>query len=145
MFVDTTTLSTSFRCPEEVCDFVRGKLGIAISSSKQTSGVVEVLSDVIRMDKIYKDDNIVKLFWDTSYKYKCFSNNWGKSKGIDSYADVCVILTDKASDALAKGELNKLTDITKSKLYVACTRAKRNLYIAPNKIFKEFYTKSIKP
>lgn len=138
--VDTTTLSKSFRCPEEVCNFVSDNLGISISSNKKSQGSVEIINDARRLELIYKDDSVVKLFWDYSYKYQCFSNNWGKSKGIDSYQDVCVILTDTASSAFEKKELAKMNDISKSKLYVACTRANRNLYLVANKNFKKIYS-----
>jgi DNA helicase II / ATP-dependent DNA helicase PcrA len=143
LLVDTTTLSESFRCPEEVCNFVSDNLDISISSNKKTKGSVKILNDVGSFEPIYKDDNVVKLFWDSSYKYQCFSNNWGKSKGIDSYEDVCVILTRTASSAYQKGELAKMSDLSKSKLYVACTRTNRNLYLVPDNIFKKFYKKNI--
>lgn len=143
LLVDTTTLSKSFRCPEEVCNFVSDNLDISISSNKKSKGSVEILSDARSLELIYKDDNVVKLFWDSSYKYQCRSNNWGKSKGIDSYEDVCVILTGTASTAYDKRELAKMSDISKSKLYVACTRANRNLYLVSDKVFKNFYKEKI--
>lgn len=138
LLVDTVTLSKSFRCPEEVCNFVSDNLGISISSNKSTSGSVQILNDIETLTSIYKDDNVVKLFWDSSHRYQCFSNNWGKSKGVDSYNDVCVILTGTASSAYKKKELAKMSDISKSKLYVACTRSNSNLYLVTDEVFKKF-------
>ncbi len=139
LLVDTTSLNKSWRCPQEVCDFVTDKLGITINSKRDSTGSVETVLDKNKLKILFEDDRIVKLFWEKSYQYSCHSNNWGKSKGLDHYQDVCIVLTNVASKALVNNKMSELSETTKSKLYVACTRASRNLYLVPDDLFKDFY------
>ena len=57
------------------------------------------------IDKIIKNDDIIKLFYEKSYKYKCYSQNWGESKGIDKYDEVCVILNPNTMKLYTNNEL----------------------------------------
>jgi hypothetical protein len=77
---------------------------------------------------LINDDEIVKLFYQNYRKYNCYGNNWGKSKGLNNYNDVCVILNKGALEKFKCSELSKLPPQTKNKLYVACSRTRRNLY-----------------
>jgi ATP-dependent exoDNAse (exonuclease V) beta subunit len=47
---------------------------------------------------------------------------------MDHFNDVCVILNKTTKQAFDKQSLASLTSSTKNKLYVACSRARRNLY-----------------
>ena len=126
--IDNTTLSKTHRCSEEICEFVT-RIGISIGSTGVANGnVVEILNQE-DADAIISDDRIPKLFYSKSNTYQCTSMNWGESKGIDHFNDVCVVL-NKASMALfSKNALNTMNPQTKNKFYVACTRAHGNLYL----------------
>jgi len=55
--------------------------------------------------------------------------NWGDSKGLDDFEDVCVILNKTTLGLFKSRTLHKLAPLSRNKLYVACTRAHRHLYI----------------
>ena len=94
--------------------------------------VSEVLDNAQDVDAIVNDDSIPKLFLSESSNYRCISMNWGASKGIDSFMDVCVVLNKNTLSLFLRGELANLKSVSKNKLYVACTRAHRHLYISPS-------------
>ncbi len=137
--VDVSSLSRTHRCSTEICDFVRN-MGIEIESTGVTQGNVVVLDNEQDVDAIVNDDSIPKLFLNNSINYRCVSMNWGASKGIDSFTDVCVVLNKTALSLFLKGKLADMNSISKNKLYVACTRAHRHLYIT-NYQFLEKYKK----
>lgn len=126
--VDTDTLSHSYRCSPSVCSFVKQNLGIHIASHKEEETGVCYLEGEKTLTELFYDDNVVKLFFKEHHKYRCFSNNWGKSKGMDKYNDVCVALYPKAFKAYESGDFSKLPASSRNKLYVACTRSNRSLY-----------------
>lgn len=82
--------------------------------------------------------NTVKLFYQSHQKYQCYSKNWGASKGEDHYNDVCVILNNTTLKQFNSGKLDELVPQTKNKLYVACSRAKGNLYFISEKLLKKY-------
>ncbi|MEM9357948.1 MAG: DNA helicase UvrD [Pseudomonadota bacterium] len=127
--VDTSSLSKSYRCGPAICSFISKQLDIQIESHRDDESKVEVISCSEKAAALFDDDTKVKLFYDEHYKYQCFSNNWGKCKGLNNYVDVCVVLNKKCSKLFADGKLAELPDSTKNKLYVACSRAKGDLYI----------------
>lgn len=130
--VDTKSLSKSWRCGESICEFVREELGINISSHQSFSSKVELVEEKDRIAKIFNDDNIVKLFYQNSKKFDCFGMNWGDSKGEDRFSDVCIMLNKGTHNALKKGTLSQLNTLTRNKLYVALTRARKTVYLIPN-------------
>ena len=79
-----------------------------------------------------------KLFLKDSGKFYCAGLNWGASKGMDHFVDVCVVLNKSSFDLYKKSKLNDLNPQTKNKLYVACTRAHRNLYIMSYKWLEKY-------
>lgn len=128
--VDENTLSRTYRCGPAICDFVTRNLGIQIASNKTDDlSIIELVEDHGRINEIIENPFIIKLLYKESYKYKCISMNWGESKGLDCYQDVCVILNKKTYEYMRKGMLDKLSSVTKNKLYVALTRAHRNVYL----------------
>jgi len=132
--VDETTLVKSLRCPANICDFVREKLGIEIYAKNDNEGeIVWMTSD---LETVLDNDNIVKLVFEDSAKYSFRSLNWSYSKG-NTYTDICVILT-KDLDILSNHDFSSknLAISTINKLYVALTRTKGNLYIVTNKRFR---------
>lgn len=136
--VDETVLSHSYRCRPTTCEFVSNYLGIGIYSHLADASLLEFVDDEGWAEALFHQDYTVKLFYQSHLRYPCFSDNWGASKGIDDYDSVCVVLNKKSEDLYRKGELKKLPAITKNKLYVACTRARSELYLVPEHLVKKF-------
>lgn len=140
--VDLTTLNKSRRCSVDVCQYVRNKLGIEISSLGTNTGTV------IWVDKnakeILENQHIVKLVYRDSSKYSFNAINWSYSKG-DTLDAVCVILTDKF-ERLAddKFSTKKISTSTINKLYVAMTRSRGNLYLMRASTFKKIKDSYVK-
>lgn len=126
--VDENLLSKSYRCPELVCQFIREKIGITIFPNNERTGKIEFVYDSEKVVSLVEEDNIPKLFYQNASKYNCFAMNWGESKGLDDFQDVCVVLNKNTFSFFKKDNLQNLNAMTKNKLYVACTRTKRNLY-----------------
>lgn len=142
--VDTNTLSKTHRCSPTVCDFISKQIGIEILSHRDDETRVEFVEEQDKVDALFGDKAIVKLFYQDSGKYPCNSNNWGKCKGLNSYNDVCVVLNSKTLKHYRAGKLNDLTESTKNKLYVACSRANRNLSFVDETMVRKFRIKEKK-
>lgn len=80
-------------------------------------------------------------FYQEKHKYKCYSENWGLSKGIDDFNDVCIILNKTTLKAFKSNKLIELAPSTRNKLYVACTRAKGNIYFMPHTFIDKYKQK----
>ena len=132
--VDETTLKASRRCPQEICEYVKTKLGIDIEADNKQHGHIIWVEDNI--DAILEDDSIIKLVYHNSSTYTFQAINWSYSKG-DTLDSVCVILTDKF-DMLDcdKFTCNGISKSTINKLYVAMTRTKGNLYLVKYDTFQ---------
>lgn len=135
--VDTETLSRTHRCSAEVCAFV-SEMGIKIESTGEAEGHVYLLDTEEDVDTIVANDSIPKLFLEKSNLYKCTSMNWGISKGIDDFQDVCVVLNQTTQKLFEKGQLADMNPRSKNKLYVACTRAHRHLYIMSYRFLEKY-------
>lgn len=127
--VDNTTLIKSWRCGEQVCEFVRNNLGIEIYSNKGVTGEVIFLDDADKIKRVWNDLDIIKLHYQKASKYGKMHKNWGETKGEDCYDDICVLLNKKTMDLYKKNNLLDLPATTKNKLYVALTRARGNVYL----------------
>ena len=127
--VDSQLLSRSHRCSPTVCEYISSELGIEISSHRSEPTEVERIDSAELEQSIFDDPSVVKLFYNNSREYDCFSNNWGNSKGLNSYHDVCVVLNKKTAQMLSIGKGRDIPEATKNKLYVACSRARGNLYL----------------
>lgn len=138
--VDTRSLAVSRRCAPDICGFISRDLKIAIKSSEESTGKVVEVGTQVEVDDLVARDDVSKLFVQEHYRYGCRSQNWGASKGEDSHMDVCVVLHDAAGKARAGGGLAGMPAQTVNKLYVACSRARGNLYLAPAKLFKKHKT-----
>lgn len=142
-FVDTTTLNKSRRCPDEVCNFISKKLGIAIEADNKHKGCIVFLKDEI-IRKVLEDDTIVKLVLEESEKFTFKAVNWSYSKG-DTYSNICVILTS-TFDNLDKDDfsIEGISGISINKLYVAMSRTRGNLYFIKKKDFDKIKQEYIK-
>lgn len=136
--VDETTLSNSHRCTSAICNFVSQNLQINIASHKQDNSNIILIDNQIDADSLFNDESKVKLFFKEARKYQCYAENWGKSKGLDSFQDVCVVLNETTLNAYVGNNLHQLKPATLNKLYVACTRAKGNLFFIPHTFFDKY-------
>lgn len=137
-YVDVTSLVNSHRCSKDVCDFIKFKLGIDIASAAGHRTQVTLVDSAAEADRLYSSRETVKLFYQQHELYGCHSNNWGGAKGLDHFHDVCVVLNKKSWIACQSGAMLWASPITKNKLYVACSRARGNLYITSDLLFKRY-------
>lgn len=131
MTVDETTLHRSYRCSPDLCAFVSEELGVQMESNRDDNTAIIIVTDKAEAKRIFENDGIIKLFYREHYKYCCYSRNWGDSKGVDHYTDVCVVLNKTTHKKFRHGRLFELRPQTMNKLYVACTRARNDLYLVP--------------
>lgn len=128
MAPDLTTLVKSWRCSRSICDYVSTNLGIAISSNRTDDTIIRFVSDATEISSILSDERIIKLHYQNSSKYGFGHKNWGDTKGEDCYSDVCVVLNKGTMQKYKAGKLRELAPSTRNRLYVAITRAHRNVY-----------------
>ncbi|BCS84115.1 hypothetical protein prwr041_00080 [Prevotella herbatica] len=136
--VDETTLSNSYRCSPTACELVTQKLHIQITSHRQDITKNILIDNQTDADILFRDNTKVKLFYQEAYKYLCYAENWGKSKGLDSFQDVCIVLNETTFKAYNSNTLHQLTPSTRNKFYVACTRAKGDIYFIPHKFIDKY-------
>lgn len=136
--VDTESLKRSRRCSKSVCDFISEKIGIYIQAHDERISAVRFEDDPAAVEAIYHDPGTVKLFYKEHQKYGCFSQNWGASKGIDHYNDVCVVLNPGNVKAWKAGSFRDINPETRNKLYVACSRARGSLTFVPEALLKGY-------
>lgn len=135
--VDDTTLERSHRCSPTVCDFISNQVGIKIQSHRQDATDVKIVDQANEAADLFEDDHVIKLFYQNSRKYPCAAKNWGDCKGDDHYGSVCVALNPTTITAYRKNALSGLNTLTRNKFYVACTRARTNLYFVSEDLFKD--------
>jgi len=134
--VDTMSLARSRRCSPAVCAYITDTLGINIGSLREDDTKIIFVSNPDEISKIYQNPNVVKLFYQNQAKYDCYSNNWGNSKGLDNYQDVCIVLNKTTYELLKADRGRELKPATKNKLYVACSRTRGKLYFVEEKLLK---------
>lgn len=132
--VDTKTLDKSRRCSTEICDYVRKKLGINISSYNEHEGSVIWVEDLAV--EILDNKQIVKLVFKEADKYSFQALNWSYSKG-DTVDAACVILTERFDQLDNENfSIQGIPVSTINKLYVAMTRSCGDLYLMKSSTFK---------
>ena len=136
--IDADSLKRSRRCSKSVCDFITERIGIAIQAYDERTSIVRYVDDPAAVAALYRDPGIVKLFYEDHQKYECFSQNWGASKGMDRYEDVCVVLNAVTVNAWKAGSFRDINSATRNKLYVACSRARGNLTLVPELLLERF-------
>ncbi|MFC7368283.1 DNA helicase UvrD [Vreelandella zhaodongensis] len=134
--LDTDLLSHSYRCSPTTCSFVYQNTGIQIESHRDDETIIQFVQSTTLAEKIYYDENIVKLFFRDSKRYNGFTENWGATKGLDCFLDVCIVLNATTLQHYKKSKLHELAPQTKNKFYVACTRAKRNIFFVSESLYK---------
>lgn len=136
--IDFDTLSHSYRCSPSVCQFVRHNIGIQIESHRNDEVEIQYVDEKERINILQRDDTIVKLFYQKSNAYLGWTDNWGNTKGLDDFEDICIVLNPATLKAYEKGTLSDLAPSTANKLYVACTRAKGKIYFVPENLLSNF-------
>jgi len=136
--VDRETLLASRRCASAVCDFIRDNLHIDIRPFDDRQTKVYLINSPDDAAALHADSAIVKLFYESHYKYGCHSQNWGASKGLDHFHDVCVVMNGPTWKNLQQGTLHESAAMTRNKLYVACSRARGNVFLVPETLFKRY-------
>jgi DNA helicase-2/ATP-dependent DNA helicase PcrA len=136
--VDIESLIRSRRCSKSVCDFITEKIGIDIQAHDDRMSDVRFEDDPAVVEALYRDSGTVKLFYKEHQKYDCFSQNWGASKGMDCYEDVCVVLNPGNIKAWKAGSFLDINPETRNKLYVACSRARGHLTFIPETLLKQY-------
>lgn len=139
--IDLEALSHSYRCSPSICSFIQSELGIQIQSHREHKVEVQFVSDSVEVERIFSDDSIVKLFYQKSSAYCGNAENWGNTKGMDNFQDVCVVLNPATLKVFNSGGLAQLPSTTKNKLYVACTRANGNLHFIAEEKLKKYKKK----
>lgn len=134
---DADKLSKSYRCSPSICGFISEKLDIMIESHCDDATQIKFIENEDEADTLFKDNNIVKLFYQEHYKYDCFSRNWGGCKGEDQYQDVCVVLNATSLRKYKNDCLAELPAQSKNKLYVALSRARGDLYLVSDALYKK--------
>lgn len=127
--IDLNALSKSCRCTKIICDYVKDNLGINIESNKSDITSIYEIVNENKLDEVLGNDNIVKLFYKDSNKYKLKADNWGNVKGITYENDICVVLNKETYSKYKNNRLIELSQLTKNKLYVALTRTTKNVYL----------------
>jgi len=138
LLVDTTSLLESHRCSSSVCEFIRKHIGVEIHPAVDRATTVSIVRDAELAAQLYARSDTVKLFFKEQEKYSCQSQTWGASKGQDHYQDVCVVMTAVAWKKYEEGGLAGLAALSRNKLYVACSRARGDLYLMPESLLKKF-------
>ncbi|MBD8561532.1 AAA family ATPase [Pseudomonas fluorescens] len=136
--IDKETLGRSWRCGTTVCDFITTHLHINIGAHEARTSEIVTVEDKGQAQALHADSSTVKLFLQEHYKYDCYSQNWGASKGQDHYYDVCIIMGPGIWKQYLGGNLYEANPQTRNKLYVACSRARGSIYFVPEKLFKPF-------
>lgn len=135
---DRETLSRTWRCSQTVCDFISGSLNIAIEAHGLHTTQIETISEKERADALHADDRVIKLFFREHHRYSCNSMNWGASKGLDHFQDVCIVLGSQHWRLFTRNELQTLPAASRNKLYVACSRARGNITFVPESLMRPF-------
>ena len=131
--IDKESFIKSRRCGQNICKFIRDNLGIQIESNINENYKVQYISEKEIIDYILNNPDIIKLHFKHSSKYGVGHKNWGETKGEDQYGDVCVLLNKETAKHYTNNSLKNLKPITRNKLYVAITRAHKNVYLIDEK------------
>ena len=143
IMVDEATLSNSYRCSPTVCNYVSQHLSVDISSHRQDATTISFVEKQGDADTLFRDSSKVKLFYSEAHKYPCYAENWGKVKGSDDFQDICIVLNAKTLKDYTEDKLSGLPAATRNKLYVACTRAKGDIYFIPHTFIDGYKQKNV--
>lgn len=134
--IDPSSLDKTYRCSRSVCTFITESIGIPIASHRADETNVVFVENESEALALVRDPTKVTLFRSEFAKYVCHANNWGRSKGLNSYGDVCVALNPRTFEHFMADKIPELLDETKNKLYVACSRARGDLFLMEERLLR---------
>jgi len=137
-YIDKDTLIKSYRCSPTICNYINDNLKIDIKSHKENDVQNRYITNKDEIISVIENNDIIKLFYEEHNKYKCWSKNWGKCKSENDYVDVCVVLNNNTLKLFNEKKLHELAGLTLNKLYVAISRANRNVYFIAEKNIKDY-------
>lgn len=135
---DRVTLSKTGRCSPSVCCFISERLGIRIDAHREDETQIELITCQSEAGRLHADEGIIKLFYQEHYRYGCHSLNWGASKGLDHFTDVCIVMSATHWALLTDRRLGELPPSTRNKLYVACSRARGRIWFVPERLLRHY-------
>jgi len=138
--VDTSSMTHSRRCSPAVCSFISARLGIPIGTTSKRVASVRDVTNQDEADALWRRADVVKLFYQKHFAYGCASQNWGASKGVDHYDEICVVLNPNTLKLHARGQLSTLAQGTLNKLYVALSRSRGNVHLVPQAFLERYKT-----
>lgn len=136
--INKTALNKSYRCSPTICKFISENLKIVIESNRTDETIIDIITTQKEADNIFQNNNIIKLFYREHSKFPCYGKNWAESKGEDSHEDVVVVLNKTTEELFTAKKLEQLNPETRNKFYVACSRARRNLYFMSEKLILKY-------
>lgn len=101
--IDNKTLVNSRRCSTTICEFIREKVGIEIFSHGTRQSEYKLITNEQEAEKIFFNNEIVKLFLQEHYLFDCESDNWGSCKGLE-FDNVCVVINESTLKLYNKNE-----------------------------------------
>ena len=138
-YFEDSKLIASHRCSTSVSQFVKTNLKIRMESHREDETKIELLTSPDSIEEVLENNQIVKLFYQNSKKYSIKSDNLGNVKVL-WFQEVCVVLNTSTYKNFPD-KLHELAPTTLSKLYVACTRTKGNLFFIEEKKIPTKYKK----
>ena len=111
---------------------------IRISAHGTHTTQIEIVTDEARSAALHADNTMIKLFYREHHRYGCHSMNWGGSKGLDHFQDVCIVMGANHWMRLIQQKLAALPPSSRNRLYVACSRARGNIYFIPESHLRRF-------
>ncbi|MCS4492691.1 DNA helicase UvrD [Pantoea sp. B623] len=138
MLPDRKTLIKTWRCSQTVGEFISSDLHIPVVAHIFLHSRIETVNDHEQVTALCADDGIIKLFYREHHRYGCYSLNWGVSKGLDHFNDICIVMGSTHWKLLTDNHLKTMKPVTRNKLYVACSRARGNIRFVPEKLLRSF-------
>ncbi|HCK0217273.1 TPA: DNA helicase UvrD [Klebsiella oxytoca] len=138
VMVDRDTLSRTWRCSSTVCQFITERLNIRIDAHDLRETSIDIVTETEHVAALHADDSVIKLFYSEHHRYGCYSLNWGASKGLDHFQDVCIVMGATHWRLLNRSNLQTLPPSSRNKLYVACSRARGNIYFVSEANFRNY-------
>ena len=138
LVVDRETLSRTWRCSSTICEFITERLDIRIDAHDFRETSIDIVTDTERVATLHSDDSVIKLFYSEHHRYGCYSLNWGASKGLDHFQDICIVMGATHWRLLNRSNLQILPPASRNKLYVACSRARGNIYFVSEANFRNY-------
>lgn len=126
-----------------VCSFISEHLGIRIESHRKDETQIELITCQNKAVTLHADDEVIKLFYQEHHRHSFHSLNWGSSKGLDHFTDVCILRGTTHWTLLAARRLNELPPVTRNKRYVACSRARGHIWFFTGKTSPPLQTVSV--